>query len=44
VEAAVSRRRTIRLTVAAAIAVVALLVYAATGPLRGWLAQVVHGR
>jgi hypothetical protein len=27
-----------------AIAAVAVLVYAATGPLRGWLAQVVHGR
>jgi hypothetical protein len=43
-EATVSRRRTTRLTVVAAIAVAALLVYAATGPLRGWLAQVLHER
>jgi hypothetical protein len=28
----------------AAITIAALLVYAATGPLRGWLAQVMHGR
>jgi hypothetical protein len=30
--------------VIAAIALVAVVVYAATGPLRGWLVQVVHGR
>ena len=30
--------------VAIAIAVGALLVFAAMGPLRGWLVQVVHGR
>jgi hypothetical protein len=28
----------------AAIALAAMLVYAATGPLRSWLVQVVHGR
>ena len=38
-----SRRRTVRLVVIVAIAVVAVVVYAATGPLRGWLVQVMHG-
>jgi hypothetical protein len=33
-----------RLVVMVAIAVAAVLVYAATGPLRGWLVQVMHGR
>lgn len=37
-------RRTTRGLVAVAIAVTALLVYAAMGPLRGWLAQTLHGR
>ncbi|MGD9906635.1 MAG: hypothetical protein AB7U83_24475 [Vicinamibacterales bacterium] len=40
----VSGRRTTRILVAAAIAVGALLVYAAMGPLRGWLAHTMHGR
>jgi len=42
-ERQVSGRRTTRL-VAAAIALAALLVYAAMGPLRVWLAQTLHGR
>jgi hypothetical protein len=29
--------------VIAAIAIAAALLYAATGPLRGWLVQVLHG-
>jgi len=36
--------RTRGLAVWIAIAIGALLVYAATGPLRGWLAQTLHGR
>jgi len=40
----VSGRRTTRRLVAAAIALAALLVYAAMGPLRGWLAETLHGR
>jgi hypothetical protein len=38
------RGRRTRWIVALTIAVGAALVYAATGPLRGWLVHVVHGR
>jgi hypothetical protein len=43
-EAQVSGRRKTRWVVALAIAVGALLVFAAMGPLRSWLVQVVHGQ